>query len=87
MVKGKRYFCLIELGFIAKKKNELRYFYSSISLIFYLISKIYFKQYDLGVIVQINLSFFFFIIFSITAIIIIVIIVIIIIIIINIVII
>ena len=40
--KDKRYFCLIEIGFIAKKENELHLFYS-IYLTFHLIPKIYFK--------------------------------------------
>ena len=58
MAKDKRYFCLIEIGFIVKKENELHLFYSIYS-IFYLIPKIYFKNYRLGVVVQINFFFIF----------------------------
>ena len=43
MAKDKRYFSLIEIGFITKKENKLHLFYS-IPFIFYLIPKIYFKQ-------------------------------------------
>ena len=52
MAKDKRYFCLIEIGFIAKKENELQLFHSIYS-IFYLIPKIYFKKYGWGVAVRI----------------------------------
>ena len=47
MAKDKRYFCLIEIGFIAKKENELHLFYSIYS-IFYLIPKTYFKEIRVG---------------------------------------
>ena len=53
MAKDKQYFCLVKIGFIAKKKNESDLFFS-IYLIFYLIPKIYFKQYGWGVVIQIN---------------------------------
>ena len=60
MAKDKQYFCLVKIGFIAKKKNESDLFFS-IYLIFYLIPKNYFKQYGWGVVIQINFfsSFFY----------------------------
>ena len=39
MAKDKQYFCLIEIGFMAKKEDGLHFIYSIYS-IFYLISKI-----------------------------------------------
>ena len=47
MAKDKRHFCLIEIGFTAKKKNELHLFYSIYS-VFYLIHKICFKKTWVG---------------------------------------
>ena len=59
MAKDKRYFCLIGIGFVAKKENELHLFYCIYS-IFYLIPKIYFKKYRGGGGIQINAFLIFY---------------------------